>query len=152
VPSCESDVWPGRALRNVMQGPDGTDYPACLQADPPDRLVLESHTLDGEGRSLLEALNSVTFADRDGKTKITVHVREVASVPEAGAMLAGKEAGWTQSQAVPGRRVGRRHQPPDRLHAVRSAHTSTHRLGSWSSVAVARRRRQCRASQPTLSC
>ena len=40
----------------------------------------------------------MTFADRDGKTEVTLFARAVALVPEiATMMLAGMEAGWMQS-------------------------------------------------------
>ena len=100
VSSCESDPRPGGSLRIVMRGPDGTDYPMTgtfLEVDAPERLVVESRAVDDDGRVLLEAVNTVTFADRDGKTEVTLHASAVALAPEAAAMLAGMEAGWTQS-------------------------------------------------------
>lgn len=100
VPSCQSDPRPGGSLKIVMRGPDGTDYPVTgtyRELVSPERLVVESNAVDDAGNTLLEGLNTVTFADRDGKTEITLRAHAVALVPEAVPMLGGMEAGWTQS-------------------------------------------------------
>jgi uncharacterized protein YndB with AHSA1/START domain len=101
VPSAESDPRPGGAFAIVMRGPDGTDYPMSgvyRELDPPRRLVADSRALDAEGRALLEAVTTVTFADLGGKTELTVAERAVALVPEAAQMmLGGMEVGMIQS-------------------------------------------------------
>ena len=100
VPECESDPRTGGSLRIVMRGPDGVDYPMTgtyLEVSAPERLVVESFAMGADGRPVLEGLNTVTFADRDGKTEVTLHARAVALVPEAAMMLGGMSAGWTQS-------------------------------------------------------
>ncbi len=50
-----------------------------------------------EGNSLLEAINTVTFADHNGKTKLTLHAVVVKATPEAAWMLSGMEEGWSTS-------------------------------------------------------
>jgi uncharacterized protein YndB with AHSA1/START domain len=100
VSSCESDPRPGGSLLIVMRGPDGADHPMTgtyLEVDPPQRLVLESRAVDDEGQPLIEALNTVTFAEADGGTEVTVHALAFGLTAEAAVMLAGMEAGWTQS-------------------------------------------------------
>ena len=100
APECESDPRPGGKLRIVMRGPDGADLPVdatYLEVDAPSRLVIESNAVGPDGTVLLEAVNTVTFAERDGKTEVIVHARATALVPEAAAMLVGMDAGWTQS-------------------------------------------------------
>ena len=100
VASAESDARPGGAFTIVMRGPDGTDYPMSgvyRECDPPRRLVTDARALDAEGRTLLEAVTTVTLVERDGKTELTVAERAVAVVPEAVQMLAGMEVGMTQS-------------------------------------------------------
>jgi uncharacterized protein YndB with AHSA1/START domain len=100
VSSAESDARVGGAFAIVMTGPDGAEYPmrgVYRVLDPPARLVAESTAIDRDGRALLEAVTTVTLADRDGKTEITLHARAVALVPEAFPMLGGMEAGWRQS-------------------------------------------------------
>lgn len=99
-PVCESDPRPGGALRIVMRGPDGTDYPMTgvfREVVPPERLVIDSTARDGTGRPALEAVTTVTFVERGGGTELTVRQRAVALVPEAGPMLAGMQAGMNQS-------------------------------------------------------
>jgi uncharacterized protein YndB with AHSA1/START domain len=100
VSSAESDARAGGALRIVMRGPDGIDYPmegVYREFEPPERLVMESWALGEGGRKLLESMNTLTFADHDGKTELTLHARGVALVPEAIPMIGGMEAGWAQS-------------------------------------------------------
>jgi uncharacterized protein YndB with AHSA1/START domain len=99
-PVCESDPRPGGVLRIVMRGPDGTEYPQAgvfREVVAPERLVFEEIPEDADGRPLLRAATSVTFADREGRTEIRLHARAVALVPEAAPMLGGMQAGWNQS-------------------------------------------------------
>ena len=100
VAECASDPRPGGSLRVVMRGPDGTDYPMTgtfREVLWPERLVIETTAVGEDGTPLLEALQTVTFTDHDGKTEITVRSRATALVPIAIAMLGGMEAGLTQS-------------------------------------------------------
>lgn len=94
------DLRIGGALRIVMHGPDGNDYPAACEFReivPPERLVFVNNAVDKDGNVLLEGLTTVTFAEQDGKTAMTLHTRAVGCVPVAKQMLAGMEAGWTQT-------------------------------------------------------
>jgi uncharacterized protein YndB with AHSA1/START domain len=59
--------------------------------------VFTSVARDNDGNALLEGHNVITFEDVGGKTKVTVQSRAVGLVPIAPQMLAGMEAGWTQS-------------------------------------------------------
>jgi uncharacterized protein YndB with AHSA1/START domain len=100
VAECTSDPRPGGALMIVMRGPDGVDYPMTgtyREVQRPERLVVESTAVGEDGTPLLEAIQTVTFTDLDGKTEITVRSRATALVPIAIAMLGGMEAGLTQS-------------------------------------------------------
>lgn len=100
-PVCELDVRPGGAIRIDMTGPDGVVYPmkgVFHEIDEPERLVLTTSALEDEaGHPQLEVLNTVTFAEQGGKTKLTLRAVVVKSAPEAGAALAGMEKGWSQS-------------------------------------------------------
>lgn len=99
-PVCELDVRPGGALRIVMRGPDGVDYPMTgvfREIVEPERLVFTNVAVDKEGNPLLEGLTTVTFAEHGGKTKLTLQTHAVALVAHAARMLEGMEAGWTQS-------------------------------------------------------
>jgi uncharacterized protein YndB with AHSA1/START domain len=96
----ELDLRVGGALRIVMHGPDGNDYPmkgVFREVMPPSRLVFSNIALDNDGNHLLEGETAVTFAERDGKTTLTVTTHAVGLVPYAPQMIAGMEAGWTQS-------------------------------------------------------
>ncbi len=100
-PRCEFDARPGGAIHIDMRGPDGTVYPMTgevKEIERPSRLVFSTTPLDDDGNVLFETLITVDFAERDGKTTVSVNahvVRMVALV--AAQMLAGMEAGWTQS-------------------------------------------------------
>ena len=98
-PVCEVDLRPGGEWRHVMRGPDGSDYPMLVifqEVVVPERLVFVSYVPDRE-HSLFEILNVATFTEQGGKTKFTLEAQVLKSTPEAAPMLAGMEAGWSQS-------------------------------------------------------
>lgn len=100
TPVCELDVRVGGALRIVMRGPDGTDYPmhgVFTEVVPQERLVFTSIPTDKAGHHLMEGETRVTFADAGGKTELTVTAHMVGLSPLARRMLDGMEVGWTQS-------------------------------------------------------
>lgn len=100
VPECASDARPGGAFRIVMRGPDGADYPAegtFVELDPPGRIVMRPVAVAPDGGTLIDGTTTVTLADRDGKTELTLLARAIARTPEAARMLSGMEAGWSQS-------------------------------------------------------
>jgi uncharacterized protein YndB with AHSA1/START domain len=100
-PVCELDVRPGGAILIHMRGPDGVVYPTkgvYREIAPPERLVFTNNAFeDEEGNSQLEVLTTVTFAEHNGKTKITLRAVVAKSTPEVAAALAGMEEGWNQS-------------------------------------------------------
>jgi len=99
-PVCELDVRVGGSLRIVMRGPDGNDYPmkgVFRQVVPLERLVFSNIATDKDGNHLLEGETTVIFAENDGKTAFTLTTYATGLVPIASEMLAGMEAGWTQS-------------------------------------------------------
>jgi uncharacterized protein YndB with AHSA1/START domain len=99
-PVCELDVRVGGSLRIVMRGPDGNDYPMKGEfrvVSEPELLVFTNIAIDSEGKHLLEGETAVTFTEKDGKTTLTLETYAVGLVPIAPQMLAGMEAGWTQS-------------------------------------------------------
>lgn len=64
----------------------------------PERLVFTTSAFADEvGHPGLEVLNTVTFAELDGKTHLTLHAVVVKSVPAVAGALAGMEEGWSQS-------------------------------------------------------
>jgi uncharacterized protein YndB with AHSA1/START domain len=63
----------------------------------PERIVLTAVARDAHGNPLLEAHTTVTFAEFDGKTTVTVRAKAVGIAPVSAQMLEGMEAGWSQS-------------------------------------------------------
>jgi uncharacterized protein YndB with AHSA1/START domain len=96
----ELDVRLGGSLRIVMHGPDGNDYPmkgVFREVKPPERLVFSNIAIDNDGNHLLEGETTVMLEEEGGKTKLTLHTYAKGLVPLAPQMLAGMEAGWSQS-------------------------------------------------------
>jgi uncharacterized protein YndB with AHSA1/START domain len=96
----ELDVRVGGALRIVMHGPDGNDYPmkgTFREVKPPARLVFSNIAIDRDGNHLLEGETTVILEAQGGKTKLTLKAYAKGMVPLAPQMLAGMEAGWSQS-------------------------------------------------------
>jgi uncharacterized protein YndB with AHSA1/START domain len=99
-PVCDMDARPGGAIRIVMRGPGGVDYPMTgvfHEIVAPERLVLTTAVDDADGNRVLEVHNTVTFAEHAGKTTLTLRARIVKATAAAAGMLAGMEAGWGQS-------------------------------------------------------
>jgi uncharacterized protein YndB with AHSA1/START domain len=94
------DVRIGGALRIVMRGPDGNDYPmkgTFLEVVPSERLVFSNIAVDKDGNHLLEGETTVTLSEQGGETKLTLRTYAKGLVPIAPQMLAGMEAGWSKS-------------------------------------------------------
>lgn len=99
-PVCELDVRPGGAIRVVMRGPDGSEFPMggeFREIVPPERLVFLAVPKDRQGRRLIECLTTVTFEKADTRTRLTVRERAAGLAPEAPGMLEGMEAGLAGS-------------------------------------------------------
>ncbi|MEQ1885650.1 MAG: SRPBCC domain-containing protein [Bryobacteraceae bacterium] len=98
-PECEIDVRPGGKWRILMRGP-GYEAPCggeYIEVVENERLVFTNNAYSPDGTVLLEGRTSVTFADEDGKTKLTLSTRAIGRVPFAAQMMAGMEMGWSQS-------------------------------------------------------
>lgn len=96
----EMDVRVGGALRIVMHGPDGNDYPmkgVFREVKPPERLTFSNIAVDNDGNHLLEGETTVILEEQGGKTRLTLQTYAKGMVPMAPQMLAGMEAGWSQS-------------------------------------------------------
>jgi uncharacterized protein YndB with AHSA1/START domain len=104
-PLCEWDARPGGAILVHMRGPKGSAFDMVLpmkgmfhEVSTPERLVFTSSALeDAAGNPQLETLNTITFEEYNGKTKLTLQAVVVKSTPAAAGALAGMEQGWTQS-------------------------------------------------------
>jgi uncharacterized protein YndB with AHSA1/START domain len=99
-PFCLVDLRPGGEWSVVMRSPDGFDH-LCggvyREIVAPERLVFTNNASDQSGKALLEGLTTVVLAEENGKTRLTLRTRAVGLVSYADRMLAGMEAGWTQS-------------------------------------------------------
>ena len=98
------DAWdarPGGPIRAAMVGPDGTAIPMggeFHEVVPGDKLVFTTTAFaDEAGRPQLEVRGTATFADRDGKTVVTLRAEVVRATPAVAGSLAGMEEGWNQS-------------------------------------------------------
>ena len=99
-PVCEIDVRTGGNIRIHMRAPDGTVYPMTgvfQEIVAPERLVYMSSALDDKGNSMFDVLSTVTFAENDGKTTLTLQLRVIKATAAAPQYLKGMEMGWTQS-------------------------------------------------------
>jgi uncharacterized protein YndB with AHSA1/START domain len=101
-PVCEADARPGGAIRIHMRAPDGIIYRmggTFHEVVASERLVFTSVALDDAGESMFEVLNTVEFAEEDGRTRLTVRARvlRARNPAETAPYLAGMQEGWTQS-------------------------------------------------------
>jgi uncharacterized protein YndB with AHSA1/START domain len=100
-PVCEIEPRVGGRLHIVMRGPDGTDYP--MQGTITDIRTNERFAFDFEaldevgGKPVLQGRLSVTFADEDGKTRISLSTYAEGLGLGAADKLEGMETGWNQS-------------------------------------------------------
>ncbi len=95
VPVCEIDLRPGGMLRLEMRAADGATYPMAgtfTEVTAPERLAFVTRV--GEN----EDLTIVTFADENGKTRLTITTGFTKVTPEAEeAALSNMERGWRQT-------------------------------------------------------
>ncbi len=105
APLCELDLRPGGAILIHMRGPAGSPFDMIMpmkgifrEIKAPERLVFTSSAFhDENGNPQLEVLNTVTFDEHNGKTRLTLRAEVVKSTPAAVGAIAGMEQGWTQS-------------------------------------------------------
>lgn len=105
APLCELDLRPGGAILIHMRGPKGSPFDMIMpmkgmfhEIVAPERLVFTSSAFHDEaGKPQLEVLNTVTFEDYNGKTRLTLHAVVVKSTPAVAGAIAGMEQGWAQS-------------------------------------------------------
>lgn len=93
LPVCEVDLRAGGIFRFVMRGPDGKDYGfegKYLEIVEPERLVFEGAI---HGDPSQNVMTVVTFADEQGKTRLTVR----QSYSFESDATRGSYEGWKQS-------------------------------------------------------
>ena len=91
TPSCEVDLRTGGVFRLVMKMPDGTEYP--MDGQFTDVVLNERIVFAAKVHGDLNIDTTITFAEHDGQTTLTVH--QVYS-HESDATR-GAKAGWTQT-------------------------------------------------------
>ncbi|HEX3674405.1 MAG TPA: SRPBCC domain-containing protein [Rhizomicrobium sp.] len=106
-PVCEWDARAGGAIRIVMRAREdiaamigGADHPmkgVFQEVVPNEKLVFTNIAVDEDGKHLIDGLTTVTFADEGGKTRLVMHTSVTGVSPLAPQMIAGMEAGWSQS-------------------------------------------------------
>jgi uncharacterized protein YndB with AHSA1/START domain len=99
-PVCEIDARPGGKWLIHMKAPDGAVYPMTgtfTAVEKPARLVFKAHAEALDGTQYLESVTEVTFEDEGGRTRLTVKANAKGLHPMAPQMLAGMDAGWSQS-------------------------------------------------------
>jgi len=99
-PVCEIDARRGGDLYIVIRAPDGREHRVrgiFREVAAPERLVFTNTPLNEAGRPVLDGLTTVTFADDNGRTKVTAYTRAVALTAAAQGMLAVMEAGWSET-------------------------------------------------------
>ncbi len=100
-PVCEMDVRVGGLIRIDMRGPDGTVYPmkgVFHEIVENERIVFTATAHEDEqGNPGIENVNTITFAEYNGMTKMTLHVRVLRYSPRISGALAGMEQGWSES-------------------------------------------------------
>jgi uncharacterized protein YndB with AHSA1/START domain len=100
-PVCEVDPKPGGKIRIHMDHPKFPNHWMTgffREVVAPERLVFTSKAFENEeGVALLEVLNTVTFEEENGKTKLTVHAVVTKATPEMAFALNGMDQGWNES-------------------------------------------------------
>jgi uncharacterized protein YndB with AHSA1/START domain len=100
IPVCETDPRVGGKWHIVMRSPDGQEFPCggvYREVVEPERLAFTNNAVDRDGNPVINGFTTVTFANHNGKTKLTLQTRGTAMVEYAAAYLKGMEVGWTQS-------------------------------------------------------
>ena len=99
-PLCEIDARPGGRWLIHMKAPDGAVYPMSgtfTEVEKPARLVFKAFAEGLDGTKYLESLTEVRFEEQGTRTKLTVKANARGLHPMAPQMLAGMDAGWSQS-------------------------------------------------------
>ena len=93
---CRIDARVGGAYRTVMRAADGTEHRqrgVCREVIPPERLVFTFAWEDEQGELGPETLVTVTLAEQDGKTRLTLY----HSGFETPTARDGHQEGWSSA-------------------------------------------------------
>ncbi|WP_157019301.1 SRPBCC family protein [Mesorhizobium xinjiangense] len=96
IPFSEGDIRPGGSFRTCMRAPDGTDHwlgGTYKEIVAPEKIAFTHAWQDENGNSEHETVVTVTLAEKDGKTLLTLH--QAFFVSEASRD--GHETGWNET-------------------------------------------------------
>ena len=99
VTSYESDIRPGGFFRICMRSPEGVDRwleGGYREIEKPERLVFTHAWLDANRKPGKETLVTITLAERDGKTELTLRQTGFPSVESRD----GHKYGWSSALDV----------------------------------------------------
>lgn len=103
-PTCEWEAVPGGKIHIVMLAGEelgelaGQEWPMTgemEEVDEPQKLVYSANAIV-DGKEVLRTRTTMTLAEADGKTNLTVSIVVTKTTPEAAGPLAGMEMGWNQ--------------------------------------------------------
>lgn len=101
TPFAQMDLRVGGRFEIHMQSPTGDIYPATgtvVEVVPPERLLLRSKAYeDADGNAPLIILNTITFDDLGGKTRLTMRADVEHFEAHAIEALNGMREGWNQT-------------------------------------------------------
>ena len=98
MPVCEMDLRPGGSWRYVWRKSDGTEMEMTgdyREVVPPERIV----NTERGGGDWPETVNTVTFAEEDGRTTVTITVLYPSQEARDAAIATGMAEGADQSFA-----------------------------------------------------
>lgn len=96
--SCEADARPGGIFRLCMRSPGGRDYwvrGIFREVQRPERIVIACAADDDKGVERLQEVIDVRFETQGGATRLVLSATAEGRSPEAAAMLAGMQEGWS---------------------------------------------------------
>jgi uncharacterized protein YndB with AHSA1/START domain len=100
-PTCVFEAKVGGKIDIAMTWQDGTAHPVrgkVIEIKAPDRLVFMSTAFfDENGVPQIEGLNTVTFTEENGKTRVTLEATLTKISPEFSGAADGATEGWSQS-------------------------------------------------------
>lgn len=94
--ACESDLRPGGAYRYAWKGQDGAEMEirgVSREVVPPERLV----STESWGADWPETINTLVFAETDGRTTVTLTVLYPSREARDAALQSGMKEGMDQS-------------------------------------------------------
>ncbi len=98
-PVCEWDAVPGNKIHVDMTDPAGNTYPMggeFHEVIENEKLVFTSIALE-KGEPVIEALNTVTFTEKNGKTTVTIQISVMKVTGMGETYIQGMNEGWNQS-------------------------------------------------------